>query len=160
MDARERRCGLCDHLNPPASEFCLECGVLLSSVAASGLVKAPQTQFALPEYLLAARERDREERRRRLATESGEGVGLIWTGAIAALLALWIGGATGIAAPVFALGLLALLVGFWRLRRDNRNMARAGTATLVVSSVVLGAALAQTLGFNESKISRAALDRR
>ena len=153
MDGREPRCGLCDHLNPPASEFCLECGVLLSSVAVSGLAKAPQTQFTLPEYLLAARERDREERRRRLATESGEGVGLIWTGAIAALLALWIGGATGIAASVFALGLLALLVGFWRLRRDDRNMARAGTATLVVSSVVLGAALAQTLGFTDSKIT-------
>jgi outer membrane protein assembly factor BamB len=153
MDGRERRCGLCGHLNPPVSEFCLECGVLLSSVAASGLARAPQTQFALPDYLLAARERDREERRRRLATETGEGVGFIWTGAIAAVLALWVGGATGIAAPLFTLGLLALLVGFWRLRRDNRNMARAGTATLIVSSVVLGAALVQTLGFTGSEIS-------
>src|ERR671917_940237 len=147
MDIRERRCGLCGHLNPPSSEFCAECGVLLASVATSGLTRTRQTQFALPDYLLAARERDREERRRRMATESGEGVGLVWIGAIAALLALWFGGASGIAAPVFVVGLLSVLIGFLRLRSDDRNMARAGTATVVLSSVVLGAALIQTLGF-------------
>src|SRR5829696_7089354 len=152
MDVRERRCGLCGHVNPPASEFCAECGVLLASVATSGITRTRQTQFALPDYLLAARERDREERRRRMATESGEGVGLVWIGAISALLALWFGGASGIAAPVFVVGLLTVFVGFLRLRRDDRNMARAGTATVVVSSVVLGAALAQTLGFAGSDI--------
>ena len=153
MDVRERRCGLCGHLNPPASEFCADCGVHLASVATSGLTRTRTTQFALPDYLLAARERDREERRRRMATESGEGMGLVWIGAIAALLALWFGGASGIAAPVFILGLLSVLVGFLRLRRDDRNMARAGTATVVVSSVVLGAALAQTLGFAGSDVA-------
>src|SRR5918998_5802021 len=153
MDVRERRCGLCGHVNPPASEFCAECGVLLASVATLGLTRTRQTQFELPDYLLAARERDREERRRRMATESGDGVGLVWVGAIAALLALWFGGASGIAAPVFAIGLLTVFLGFLRLRRDDRNMARAGTATVVVSSVVLGAALAQTLGFSESEIT-------
>jgi outer membrane protein assembly factor BamB len=153
MDVRERRCGLCGHVNPPASEFCAECGVLLASVATIGLTRTRQTQFALPDYLLAARERDREERRRRMATESGEGVGLVWVGAIAALLALWFGGGSGIAAPVFAIGLLSVFLGFLRLRRDDRNMARAGTATVVVSSVVLGAALAQTLGFAGSQIT-------
>lgn len=146
MDNRERRCGLCGHVNPPAAEFCAECGILLASVPIAGLARARQTQFALPDYLLAAREREREERRRRLA-ESGEGVGLVWTGAIAALLALWFGGGAGIAAPVFALGMVAVLGGLWRLRRDTRNLARTGTATVVVASVVLGAALAQTLGF-------------
>src|SRR5215213_7155807 len=151
MDIRERRCGLCGHVNPPASEFCAECGVLLASVASTGITRTRQTQFALPDYLLAARERDREERRRRMASESGEGVGLVWVGAIAALLALWFGGASGIAAPVFILGLLTVLVGFLRLRRDDRNMARAGTATVVVSSVVLGAALVQTLGFTGTR---------
>lgn len=153
MDVREQRCGLCGHVNPPASEFCAECGVLLASVATTGLTRTRQTQFALPDYLLAARERDREERRRRMATESGEGVGLVWVGAITALLALWFGGGSGIAAPVFILGLLLVFLGFLRLRRDDRNMARAGTATVVVSSVVLGAALAQTLGFAGSQIS-------
>jgi outer membrane protein assembly factor BamB len=153
MDVRERRCGLCGQLNPPASEFCADCGVLLTSVATLGLNRRQQTQFALPDYLLAARERDREERRRRMATESGEGMGLVWVGAVAALLALWFGGASGIAAPVFIIGLLTVLVGFLRLRRDDRNMARAGTATVVVSSVVLGAALAQTLGFAGSEIA-------
>jgi outer membrane protein assembly factor BamB len=151
MDVRERRCGLCGQLNPPASEFCADCGVLLASVATLGITRTRQTQFALPDYLLAARERDREERRRRMASESGEGVGLVWVGAIAALLALWFGGASGIAAPVFILGLLSVLAGFLRLRRDDRNMARAGTATVVVSSVVLGGALIQTLGFTGSQ---------
>jgi outer membrane protein assembly factor BamB len=153
MDIRERRCGLCGHLNPPASEFCADCGVLLASVATPGLTRTRQTQFALPDYLLAARERDREERRRRMASESGEGVGLVWVGGIAALLALWFGGASGIAAPVFIVGMLTVLVGFLRLRRDDRNMARAGTATVVLSSVVLGAALMQTLGFAGSEIA-------
>src|SRR3712207_2415153 len=151
MDVRERRCGHCGQVNPPASEFCADCGVLLASVATLGISRTPQTQFALPDYLLAARERDREERRRRMASESGEGVGLVWVGAIASLLALWFGGASGIAAPVFILGLLSVLAGFLRLRRDDRNMARAGTATVVVSSVVLGGALIQTLGFAGSQ---------
>ena len=66
----------------------------------------------------------------------------MWVGGIAALLALWFGGAPGIAAPVFIVGMLTVLVGFLR-RRDDRNMARAGTATVVLSSVVLGAALMQ-----------------
>jgi outer membrane protein assembly factor BamB len=88
-----------------------------------------------------------------MATESGEGVGLLWVGSIAALLALWFGGASGIAAPVFLIGLLTVLIGFLRLRRDDRNMARAGTATVIVSSVVLGAALAQTLGLTGSQVA-------
>ena len=99
MDVRERRCGLCGHLNPPASEFCADCGVLLASVATPGLTRTRQTQFALPDYLLAARERDREERRRRMATESGEGVGLVW-----------IGGYRGVACPVV-----------WRSLRELRR---------------------------------------
>jgi outer membrane protein assembly factor BamB len=146
MDNRERRCGLCGNTNQPAAEFCAECGVLLSSVAPTGLQRPRQTQFALPDYLLAAREREREERRRRLA-ESGEGIGFLWIGAIASLLALWFGGGTGIAAPVFSLGIVAILFGLWRLREDERSMARVGTATVIVASTVLGAALAQTLGF-------------
>jgi outer membrane protein assembly factor BamB len=153
MDVRERRCGYCGQVNPPASEFCADCGVLLASVATQGITRTRQTQFALPDYLLAARERDREERRRRMAGEAGEGMGLVWVGAIAALLSLWFGDASGIAAPIFILGLLTVLAGFLRLRRDDRNMARAGTATVVVSSVVLGAALAQTLGFTGSQVS-------
>lgn len=100
-----------------------------------------------------AREREREERRRRMTTETGEGVGLLWIGAIAAILALWFGGGIGPGAPIFLIGLCAVVIGLWRLRRDERNMARAGTATVVVSSVVLGAALAQTLGFAGSQNS-------
>jgi outer membrane protein assembly factor BamB len=146
MDNRERRCGLCGQVNQPAAEFCAECGVLLASVAMAGLQRARQTQFALPDYLLAAREREREERRRRLA-ETGEGVGILWIGAIAALLALWFGGASGIGAPVFSFGIVAILFGLWRLRDDERTLARVGTATVIVASTMLGAALAQTLGF-------------
>jgi outer membrane protein assembly factor BamB len=147
MDNRDRRCGHCGHLNPPTAEFCAECGVFLADVPLSSLARVRQTQFALPDYLLMAREREREERRRRMNAETGEGVGLLWIGAIAALVALWIGGGVGFGAYIFPLGLLGALIGLWRLRRDSRNMARAGTATLVVSSMVLGAALAQTLGF-------------
>jgi outer membrane protein assembly factor BamB len=88
-----------------------------------------------------------------MTTETGEGVGLLWIGAIAAVLAIWFGGGIGPGAPIFVAGLGAVLIGLWRLRRDARNMARAGTATVVVSSVVLGAALAQTLGFSGSQMA-------
>ncbi len=153
MDAKDRRCGNCGHLNLPTSEFCDDCGVFLSSVQQSTLLRTRQTQFALPDYLLMAREREREERRRRLSTETGDGVGLLWVGVVAALLAIWFGGGIGLGAPLFLISLLAILLGLWRLRRDARNMARAGTATVVVSSMVLGAALAQTLGFSGSDVS-------
>ena len=152
MDTRDRRCGVCGHLNPPTSEFCAECGLFLASIPATSLSRVRQTQFNLPDYLLVAREREREERRRRMTTETGDGVGLLWVGAIATLLALWFGGGIGLGAPAFLLGLLAILAGLWRLRRDTRNMARAGTATVIVSSVVLGAALAQTLGYAGSEL--------
>lgn len=152
MDTRDRRCGLCGHLNPPTAEFCAECGVFLASLPQSSLMRTRQTQFNLPDYLLMAREREREERRRRMSTETGEGVGLLWLGATAAVLALWFGGGIGPGAAIFALGLIFVVVGLWRLRHDARNMARVGTATVIVSSVVLGAALAQTLGFAGSPI--------
>lgn len=153
MDHRERRCGACGHLNPPTAEFCADCGEFLARVAPSSLARVQQTQFSLPDYLLVAREREREERRRRMAAESGEGVGLLWLGACAAVIALWFGGGVGPGALIFPLGLLGVLIGLWRLRRDTRNMARAGTATVVVSSMVLGAALAQTLGFAGSQVA-------
>jgi outer membrane protein assembly factor BamB len=152
MESRERRCEDCGHLNLPTAEFCADCGSLLRTVASSRLQRTQQTQFAVPDYLLVAREREREERRRRLSTETGDGVGLLWIGAIAAVMAIWFGGGTGFGAPLFLLSLLSLVAGLWRLRRDSRNMARAGTATVVVSSVVLGAALAQTLGFSQGAI--------
>jgi outer membrane protein assembly factor BamB len=146
MDHRERRCATCGHRNPPTAEFCTECAGYLDRVAESGLTRAPQTQFALPDYLLVAREREREERRRRLMSESGEGAGLLWVGAAAALLALWFGGGVGIGAPIFALGLALLLFGYWRLRGNPGALARAGTATTLFSFAVLAAVLLQTLG--------------
>ncbi len=152
MDTRDRYCGNCGHRNPPVAEFCAECGTFLETVVSSSLTRVKQTQFALPDYLLVAREREREERRRRMTMETGEGVGLLWVGAIAAVLAIWFGGGLGPGAAAFLLGLAAVIAGLWRLRHDTRNMARAGTATVVISSVVLGAALAQTLGFPRSQI--------
>lgn len=151
MDTRDRYCGNCSHRNPSVAEFCAECGTFLANVIPSSLTRAKQTQFALPDYLLVAREREREERRRRMTMETGEGVGLLWVGAIAAILAIWFGSGLGPGAAAFLLGLVAVIAGLWRLRHDTRNMARAGTATVVISSVVLGAALAQTLGLTRSQ---------
>lgn len=153
MDSRNRRCGACNHLNPPTAEFCAECGVFLANVAPSSLARVQQTQFALPDYLLVARERERDERRRRMTSETGDGIGLLWIGAIAAALALWFGGGTGLGIPIFLLSLLAILVGLWRMRHDQRNMARAGAAAIITSSVVVGAALVQTVGFTGVQVS-------
>lgn len=152
MDNRDRRCSLCGLLNPPTVEFCGDCGTLLRDLPVSKLSRTQQTQFALPDYLLQARERDRAERRRRMTVETGDGIGLLWAGGIAAVLSLWFGGGVGPGAPIFLGGVGLALLGLWRLRRDARNMARAGTATVVVASVVLGAALVQTVGYRDDQI--------
>ncbi|MCA9862789.1 MAG: hypothetical protein KC432_07205, partial [Thermomicrobiales bacterium] len=92
METRPRRCVACSHMNPPTAEFCAECGEFLDRVTPSGLARARQTQFTLPDYLLAAREREREERRRQLAYQTGQGIGVLITGALMCGLALWFGG--------------------------------------------------------------------
>ena len=51
------------------------------------------------------------------------------------------------------LGVIALLFGLWRLRGNTHTLARVGTATTVVSSVVLAAALLQTLGYTDGRIA-------
>ena len=146
METRPRRCAVCFHMNPPTAEFCAECGAFLDRVTPSGLARARQTQFTLPDYLLVAREREREERRRQLAYQTGQGIGTLITGAIICALALWFGGWSQLGLAMFGLGLLGLFAGLWQLRRDTQSMARVGMAALVVSSVVVGAALVQTIG--------------
>jgi outer membrane protein assembly factor BamB len=133
-------------MNPPTAEFCAECGEFLDRVTPAGLARARQTQFTLPDYLLAAREREREDRRRQLAYQTGQGVGTLITGALVCGLALWFGGGSQLGMLAFGIGLLALFAGLWQLRRDSQNMARVGLAALTVSSVVVGAALVQTIG--------------
>ncbi|MCA9878938.1 MAG: PQQ-binding-like beta-propeller repeat protein [Thermomicrobiales bacterium] len=146
METRPRRCVVCSHLNPPTAEFCAECGEFLDRVTPTGLARARQTQFTLPDYLLVAREREREERRRQLAHQTGQGIGTFITGALVCGLALWFGGGGQLGLIGFGFGLLLLLGGLWQLRRDTQNMARVGLAALTVSSVVVGAALMQTIG--------------
>ena len=146
METRPRRCVACSHMNPPTAEFCAECGEFLDRVTPSGLARARQTQFTLPDYLLAAREREREERRRQLAYQTGQGIGTVISGSLLCGLALWFGGGSQLGMAGFGLGLLALIGGLWQLRRDSQSMARVGVAALTVSSVVVGAALVQTIG--------------
>jgi outer membrane protein assembly factor BamB len=133
-------------MNPPTAEFCGECGEFLERVTPSGLARARQTQFTLPDYLLAARERERDERRRQLAYQTGQGVGTLITGALIGGLALWFGGGSQLGVIGFGIGLLTLFAGLWQLRRDSQSMARVGLAALTISSVVVGAALVQTIG--------------
>lgn len=146
METRPRRCVACSHINPPTAEFCAECGEFLDRVTPSGLARARQTQFTLPDYLLVAREREREERRRQLAYQTGQGVGILLTGAVACGFALWFGGGSQLGLIAFGLGLLGICLGLWQLRRDSQNMARVGIAALTISSMVVGAALVQTIG--------------
>ena len=146
METRPRRCVACSHMNPPTAEFCAECGEFLDRVTPGALARARQTQFTLPDYLLAAREREREERRRQLAYQTGQGIGVLISGALICGLALWFGGSSQPGLIGFGIGLLALLAGLWQLRRDTQNMARVGLAALTISSVVVGAALVQTIG--------------
>lgn len=138
-------CPACGQSASPAHDFCVECGAPLAGAPAlPSLSPAVQTQFTLPDYLLAAREREATARRRRLAAE-GAGGGLVWSGIPMVAGALIFSSGGGIGDAVLGLGLTLILAGFFRMRRDPQAMARAGVATVAVGSVALGAVLLQLL---------------
>ena len=73
-----KTCPECGTQTPGDPVFCVECGASLADVPpTTGLMRAEQTQFSLPDYL-------REEQYRRsllrgfLADDTGTGSGLIW----------------------------------------------------------------------------------
>ena len=141
-----RTCAGCGTANPQANTFCIECGAPLTDAAPDpGLARPAQTQFTLPDYLLAARHREAEDQRRRLAVREGSGGGLVWTGAPLIGGALLFSSGTGPGATALGLGLLCVVAGFFRMRRDRHAMARAGVATTAVGAVALGAVALQIL---------------
>src|SRR5690349_2203462 len=118
MVAPARICSACGAANPATNRFCIECGEALPERKPDNRLRpAPQTQFALPDYLIAAREREASARRQH-ALDEGSGSGFIWVGALLAAGVLLLTSLSGIGAWLFAIGVALVLLGLWRLRTD------------------------------------------
>jgi outer membrane protein assembly factor BamB len=132
-------------MNPSTNRFCTECGAALPAAKSDHALRpAAQTQFTLPDYLIAAREREANERRRH-GLDDGSGSGYIWIGALLAAGAALLSSLSGVGAWLFAFGALLVLFGLWRLRTDRHTFARAGLGLTIVSAVTLGAVLGQVV---------------
>ena len=155
MVATARACPFCGTANPSANRFCTECGAALPATKSDNTLRpATQTQFTLPDYLVAAREREENERRRRL--DEGSGSGYVWVGALLAAGTALLSSLSGVGAWLFAFGTLLVLFGLWRLRTDRHTFARAGLGLTIVSAVTLGAVLGQVV--NLPVLPRAAVN--
>lgn len=136
-----RTCPTCGTANRIANGFCVGCGIVLPRVDASSSRQRSQTQFSLPDYL----RRDAEMARRRQAVASGSGAGLAWTGMPLAVGALLWSSGSAVGNAIWALGLLMIVTGFWRMRHDRHAMGRAGLVTSTVGAVALGVVVFQLL---------------
>ncbi|HEU5430404.1 MAG TPA: PQQ-binding-like beta-propeller repeat protein, partial [Thermomicrobiales bacterium] len=144
MVATVRVCPACGTANPSANRFCVECGEALPETKSDATLRpATQTQFTLPDYLVAAHARAASERRHGL--DEGSGSGYIWVGALLAAGAALLSTLAGVGAWLFAFGTALVLLGLWRLRTDRHTFARAGLGLTIVSAVTLGAVLGQVV---------------
>ncbi|HEX5499190.1 MAG TPA: PQQ-binding-like beta-propeller repeat protein, partial [Thermomicrobiales bacterium] len=145
MAATARTCPACGETNPSSNRFCTECGAALPETKPDNkLWPAPQTQFTLPDYLIAAHEREAAARRRH-GLDEGSGSGYIWVGALLAAGSALLTSLAGIGAWLFAFGTALVLFGLWRLRADRQTFARAGLGLTIVSAVTLGAVVGQVV---------------
>ncbi|MDQ3412585.1 MAG: PQQ-binding-like beta-propeller repeat protein [Chloroflexota bacterium] len=118
----------------------------MAEVAPStGLVRVEQTQFSLPDYLRA--ERDRRGQPMHLpGDETGTGSGLVWTGAILATAAVILTKMDSWGVVALGVAVALVLMGFWRMRRNQQALARAGLAIMALAGVTLAAVLFQVVG--------------
>lgn len=128
-------CTTCGQRAPATRRFCIGCGMPFI-LSRPGLTPPLQTQFTLPDYLLAAREREGQARRLRGATE-GSGTGLIISGAVLAGGALLFSTLSGVGLLLLGAGILAMVTGLWRLRIDVSAMERAGWLVAMSGLVAL-----------------------
>ena len=141
-----KQCPQCDTRSPAARLFCIECGASLTEVPpVTGLMRVEGTQFSLPDYLRADPYR-KAHLRGFFADETGTGSGLVWTGAIATAGAVLFTPMDGPGTVVLTLGVLFVILGFWRMRGDPEALSRSGLAIMALAAVVLGAMLFQAVG--------------
>lgn len=137
-------CGSCGNRSSANTRFCVGCGRSRAESERTAIGRPAQTQFTLPDYLLATRRRDPAPRT--LFDEDGApGAGMILAGAIAVAAALLFTTLSGPGIAILSLGSLAVLVGLWRMRRDPLAMERMGWLAALAGATALLAVTVQFL---------------
>ncbi|MBA3416111.1 MAG: PQQ-binding-like beta-propeller repeat protein, partial [Chloroflexia bacterium] len=152
MAATNWTCTTCGQRVPETRRFCVGCGMPMEA-SRSGLARTAQTQFTLPDYLLAARERESVGGRRSRATEESSGGGLLLIGAAAAAGALIFSALSNVGLGLLGAGLLAMLAGLWRMRVDSSTLERVGWLVALAGLVALGSVGFQVFGPVDSRRS-------
>jgi eukaryotic-like serine/threonine-protein kinase len=148
MAAKTVTCTACGEHSGADRRFCIGCGSPLIATGRAGIPPVTQTQFTLPDYLLAARARG-EGSARPGSTAEPPGLGLPITGALAIGWALMMGRTTFFVLGVIIAGLVALIVGLWRLRNHEQALARAGWIAAAAGVVLVGLSVAQSVAPRE-----------
>ncbi|MGH2558457.1 MAG: PQQ-binding-like beta-propeller repeat protein [Thermomicrobiales bacterium] len=134
MSVLIRSCPTCGQANPAVSIFCPNCGLSLATV---NPVSVPSTTedafFDVPAFL---RDAGRRKRRRR---DPVGGAGWSWIGAILIAIPVIFTIEPPISYAMWAGGILLAIIGFWHLRHDPSQMAKAGLLTNAVAVVALSA---------------------
>ncbi len=155
MAASVWTCGTCGNRSSSSTRFCVGCGRSRAESERAALGRPAQTQFNLPDYLLAARRRDPAPRTI-LDEDGAPGAGMIMTGAVAVAAALLFSALSRPGIAVLAIGSLAVLVGLWRMRRDPRAMERMGWLAALAGAAALALVTVQFLELRPPAIGPAA----
>lgn len=129
-----RSCPTCGQASPAASLFCPNCGLSLATVEPASVPTAAEDSFFnVPEFL---REAARRKRRRR---DPVGGAGWAWIGVFLIAIPVIFTIKPPLSYAMWATGILMTIFGFWHLRHDASQMAKAGLMTNVVAIVALAA---------------------
>lgn len=138
MNVAVKSCPTCGQANPASSRFCPNCGASIADVVpASKPASAAKAFVAIPACLAQT------PKKRRRPIEDGGGAGMVWIGFTMIGIPILVSHATWLATATWVAGLLVVIVGFWRLRRDRHAFGRAGAATSVLAVVALGSVALQ-----------------
>jgi outer membrane protein assembly factor BamB len=138
MSITIRPCPSCGQANPAASLFCPNCG---SSLTGTRTVNAPGVTedefFDIPAFL-----RDASRRKRRRRDPVG-GAGWAWVGAVLIATPVTFSIEPPVSYGLLGFGILLTIAGFWQLRLDRGQLARAGLLTNLAALITLAAILAR-----------------
>lgn len=156
MSITIKTCAACGQVSPGFHAFCPVCG---ANISQSSQRAAPWTVSAKFLPLPAAVDPERR-RRRRPSVPEGRGAGLAWLGALFVAIPIIASRASTIFFASYALGILAIVVGFWQMRRDPYALSRAGafaTVAALLALLFVGMKIVTTDGPRDQRSSAAAL---